>query len=79
VEEVEAMDYLEHTGEFAGLPSRLAALLHRQELHTHAQVAAWYSSALPGRKVAYAIGPKSLATLAAWLGAEAEAGDGDAG
>ena len=73
------MDYLEQTGEFAGLPSRLAALLHRQELHTRAQVAAWYRGALPGRKVAYGIGPKSLATLAAWLGAEPEAGGDDGG
>ena len=73
------MVYLERTGAFAGLPSRLAALLHQQELHTRGQVAAWYRGELPGRRVAYGIGPKSLATLAAWLGAEAEAGDDDGG
>ncbi len=79
MDEVEAVDYLEHTGEFAGLPSRLAAILHRQGLHTRGQVAAWYRGAPPGGRVAYGIGPKSLATLAAWLGADAAEGDDDAG
>lgn len=73
------MDYLERSGEFAGLPSRITPILHRQGLHTRAQVAAWYRGELPGRRVAYGIGPKALATIAAWLGAEAAAGDDDAG
>jgi len=73
------MEHREPTGEFAGLPKYIAALLRRYGLSTRGAVRAWYgrdrqaAGRLPG------IGPGSVEAIVAWLGADPEESDDDAG
>jgi len=73
------MDHREPTGEFAGLPSRLAALLRRHGLSTRGAVRAWYGRDRQAARQLRGIGPSSVEAILAWLGADAEEGRDDDG
>ncbi len=62
------MEYMEQTGELAGLPSRLVAALKRRGVETRAQVAVWHRAEAAGSATTRGIGPRSLQIIAAWLG-----------
>jgi hypothetical protein len=55
-------------GEFAGIQSRIADVLHRNGYRTRAQVRAWYRADPHRVSVIRSIGPASVALIAAWLG-----------
>jgi hypothetical protein len=55
-------------GEFAGLPVRIAAVLHRRGYQTRAQVLTWYRADPRHAGVIRSIGPASVALIATWLG-----------
>ena len=74
------MEHREPTGEFAGLPPRVAAILRQHGLATRAAVGAWYGRARQAARPLRGIGPSSVEAIVAWLGADAEEGhDNDAG
>jgi len=69
------MEYLEHTGALAGLPTRIVAILQRRGVRTRADLAVWYRAEVARAAATRGIGPRALRTIAAWLG-ECEEGAG---
>lgn len=65
------MESLERAGQFAGLPTRLVELLYDLGVTTRAELVVWYRVEVARRVGTRGIGPKSLVTLAAWLGDDA--------